>query len=114
MYMLIIFLHKQEFLEDILSCFIELGIEDAVTIDSESMGKALAYNVPIFAGLRFGLGGKPLSKVIYAISEDRDAGKELVKLLKQVGIDLEQPGVARIITLNVESIYGTPEVIEDI
>ena len=114
MYILIIFLHKTEFLEDILSCFIELGIEDAVTIDSESMGKALAHNVPIFAGLRFGLGGKPLSKVVYAVTEDKNAGGQLVKFLKQVGIDLEQPGVARIITVKAESILGTPETIEDI
>ncbi len=114
MYLLIIILHKEEYLDDVLSCLIELGIEDAVTIDSESMGKALAYKVPIFAGLRFDLGGKPFSKVVLATSDDKDSGKELIALLKEVDIDLKVPGVARILTLKIESIYGTPEAIEEI
>jgi hypothetical protein len=104
MYLLIIILHKEEYLDDVLSCLVELGIEDAVAIDSESMEKALAYKVPIFAGLRFDIGGKPFSKVILATSEDKESGKELIKLLKEVDIDLEIPGVARIITLKIESI----------
>jgi len=113
MYLLIITLHKEEHLNDVLSCLIELGVEDAVIMDSESMEKALAYKVPIFAGLRFDLGGKPFSKTILATCEDKETGKELIRLLKEVDIDLESPGVARILTVKLESVLGKPKPIEE-
>lgn len=109
MYLIITILHKREYLEDILSCLVELGIEDVVTLDSESMKESLAYKVPIFAGLRFDLREKPFSKLILAVSEKNDTGKELVELLKEVDIDLEEPGIARILTLKLESVFGKPE-----
>ncbi|MFQ5867398.1 MAG: hypothetical protein ACE5IT_05325 [bacterium] len=114
MYLIMITLHKEEYLDDVLSCLVELGIEDAVTVDSESMEKALAYKVPIFAGLKFDLRGKPFSKLILAVSKNRQSGKELMTLLKEVGINLEEPGVARILTLKLESLLGTPKTIEEI
>ncbi|MCD6276759.1 hypothetical protein J7J69_00760, partial [candidate division WOR-3 bacterium] len=57
MYLLVIILHKEEYIEDILSLFVELGIEDAAIIESQSLTRALAYDVPIFAGLRFQMEG---------------------------------------------------------
>ncbi|HID92546.1 MAG TPA: hypothetical protein EYP60_00485 [bacterium (Candidatus Stahlbacteria)] len=114
MYLLIIILHREEWLDDILSCLVELGIEDAVTINSESMERALAYKVPIFAGLRFDLRGRPYSKTIFAVTDTPEVGKELISLLKEVNIDLEAEGVSRIITIKIESIFGTPKEIEEI
>lgn len=114
MYLLIIILHKEEWLDDVLSCLIELGIEDAITIDSESMGKALAYKVPIFAGLRFDLKGRAYSKTILAVTDSPDTDKEIVKFLKEVDINLEKEGAARLITLKAESVLGTPKELEEI
>jgi hypothetical protein len=34
--------------------------------------------------------------------------------LKEIGIDLEEKGAGRIITLKVESVLGAPQEIEDI
>jgi hypothetical protein len=114
MYLLIIILHREEWLDDVLSCLIELGVEDAITFDSESMETSLARKVPIFAGLRFDLKGKAYSKTIFATTPDREAGTEIVGFLKEIGIDLEEKGAGRIITLKVESALGTPQEIEDI
>lgn len=113
MYLLLIVLNKEEYLDDILSCLLELGIEDAATVDAESMERSLAAKVPIFAGLRLDLGRKPFSKIIFATSDTKDTGSEIIRLLKEVDIDLKAPGVCRIYTLKLESIFGTPETIEE-
>jgi len=114
MYLLLIVLNREEYLDDILSCLLELGIEDAVTVDAESMKRSLAAQVPIFAGLRLDLGRRPFSKVILSTSNNKNTGNEIIRLLKEVDIDLEAPGVCRIYTLNLESVLGTPETIEEI
>lgn len=109
MYLLIITLNKEEYLDDVLSVLVEIGITDATIIDTQSLEMALAYKVPIFAGLKFQLGGRtPYSKTIFVLTENKEAGNEIILLLKEVGIDLEEKGVARIITIKIESVLGTP------
>ncbi|MBL7074631.1 hypothetical protein ISS37_05255 [candidate division KSB1 bacterium] len=107
MYLLIIILNKEEYLGDLLSVLIELGVMDATIVDSEAIGKALAVKVPIFAGLRL-RGDRIFSKTIFALVEDKNTGDEIVHLLKDIGIDLLTPGVGRIVTIKVESALGTP------
>lgn len=109
MYLLIIILNKEEYLDDVLSVLVELGITDVTIMDTQSLEMALAYKVPIFAGLKFQLGGRtPYSKTIFVLSNSEDTGKEVIQLLKGVGIDLEEKGAARIITIEVKSVLGTP------
>jgi nitrogen regulatory protein P-II 1 len=114
MYLLIIILHMAEYLDDVLSGLVELGISDAVTVDMEPMKKSLAYKVPIFAGLKFDLREQPSSKVIMAITESKDAGKHMAIMLKDVGADIDEAGVARILTLKLESAFGEPEELGEI
>ena len=114
MYLLIIILYAEEHLDDILSCLVELGLEDAVTVDSEPLKKVLAYKVPIFAGLKFDLRETPFTKLILAISENKDAGEQLLAFLKDVGVDFQKPGVGRVLTMKLESAYGEPELLGDI
>jgi hypothetical protein len=109
MYLLIIILNREEYLDDVLSVLVEMGITDVTILDTQSLEMALAYKVPIFAGLKFQLGGKtPYSKTIFVLAEEKDAGREIIELLKGVGIDLEERGVARIVTVKIESVLGTP------
>lgn len=113
MYLLIIILHREEYLDDILSLFVELGIEDAAIVESQSLTRALAYDVPIFAGLRFQIeGSKRYSKVIFALADNPEIGDELVSILKDEGIDFDKPGVGRIILLKTEKVLGKPEEVE--
>ncbi len=113
MYLLLIILNREEYINDVLSCLLELGIEDAFTADGESMKRSLAVQVPIFAGLKFDLGRKPFSKIILATSDREETAMEMINLLKEVGIDLEVPGTSRIYTLKLESVFGIPEEIEE-
>ena len=113
MYLLIIILHKEQYLEDILSLFVELGIEDAAIIESQSLTRALASDVPIFAGLRFQMeGSKKYSKVILALTDNPDIGDELVSILKDEDIDFDKPGTGRIVLLKTEKVFGKPEEVE--
>jgi len=108
MYLLIIILNKEDYLQDVLSCLVELGVEDITALDSKPLEATLAYRVPIFSGLRLQLGERtPYSKTIFAVIDDLDIGSKLVRLLRTVGIDLEARGVARVIALKIESALGT-------
>lgn len=107
MYLLIIVLNREELVDDVLSVLVELGITDATIINSESMRRVLAYEVPIFAGLRIG-GDRPYSKLIFALVEDKDIGTEIVEMLQDIDIDLLAPGVATILTIRIESFLRTP------
>lgn len=110
MYLVVIILNKEEHLDEILQSFLEVGITDATVVDSQSMGNVLAFEVPIFAGLKYQLGGsRPFSKMIFAISEDTESVEYLVKILEDVGIEVNKPGILRILTLKVESLHGKPE-----
>ena len=114
MYLLIIILHEEEWLNDVLSCLVEIGIEDAIILEGESLEDALAKKVPIFAGLRFNTRGKEHSKIILAMSDFKDAGKEITEILKPIGLNFEKEGTGRILTLKFDSIIGTPREIKEI
>jgi hypothetical protein len=114
MFLVIIILHREDFLEDLLSGLVELGVDEAVTIDSEPMKRVLAYKVPIFAGLKFDLREKPFSKLILALADNANVGKQLVDLLKGTGMNIEEPGVGWILTLKLESAFGEAEGLGDL
>lgn len=113
MYLLIIILNREEFLEELMEVLVELGITDATVVESQSMGKVLAYEVPIFAGLRFQTKGqRRYSKTILALVDDRQLADEIVQLLQEMDIDFMAPGVGRIVTIKVESALGAPSELE--
>lgn len=114
MYFIVIFLYKEDYLDDILEAFIELGIEDAVILNAETMKKELSLKVPLFAALEISSKEKTFAKVIMATADDKNVLKNLVKMLKQVDIDLLEEGICRMILLKAEEIMGQPEIIEEI
>ncbi len=102
MELLIIILNKYEYLEKILSLILEAGGSGATILDSEGLGHFLAYEVPIFAGLRKLVGErKAHSKTILALLDSRDVFEELKKLLKEEGIDFTHTGMGIMVTLPV-------------
>lgn len=109
MYLVIIFLTREEILDDLLSILVELGSTDTTIVESQSMGGFLAHRIPIFAGLRLQLGGKHVySKMIFATSDDREVGKKTVHLLKDSGYDFYD-GMGRIIVIKAEEVFGEPQ-----
>ncbi len=108
-YLLIVILNKEEYEEDISSALVEVGITDATMIDSEGLGQFLAEGIPIFAGFRFGLeSAKQYRKVIIGVTDDPNVVEELIIILKDSNIDFNEPGVGVMMTINLESLAGTP------
>ncbi len=113
MYLLIIILNQEDLLAEIMEVLVGLGVTDATVIQSQSMAKVLAYEVPIFAGLRFQTQGqRKYSKTILVLTEEKRLADEVVKLLHEMDVDLTAPEVGRVITLELESALGTPSELE--
>ncbi len=72
----VIFLNKIEYLEDILSAFLEIGVSGTTIIDSMGMGHIISQNIPIFAGLREAFtGSSPNNKLILVVVEEEIIAK---------------------------------------
>ena len=65
MKVLVIVLNREEFLDDVLSLFVEMGITGATIIDSVGMGRIISYNIPIFAGFRDLMSGNRPSAIAH-------------------------------------------------
>lgn len=112
-YLMIFTLNETGYSQDILSSMVELGITNASIVQSSSMAKKLAYEMPLFAGLAYMTSGKSKSsELILAHVEDKKIAYQLATLLKDNGIDLEKRGVGFIQLIKVDGIIGNFE--EDI
>lgn len=102
MELLVLVLNDPEKLESTLTSLVELGISGATILDSEGMGHYLAYEVPIFAGLRQFVGsGKTRSKTIFALVKDGSVVETVIRVLKEENIDFSRPGTGLIFTVPV-------------
>ncbi|MFC2060997.1 P-II family nitrogen regulator [Elusimicrobiota bacterium] len=105
MKLLVIILNKTEFLNELLSILVEVGISKATILDSEGLGQHLAHDIPIFAGLKSLVGdSKTYNKTIMALVDDDSLLKDLKKLLKETDIDFSKEGMGLMFTLLVDKI----------
>ncbi len=105
MELLLIVLNKQDYLEKIVSILVEAGIEGATIFESEGVGQYLAFEVPIFAGLRqFFKEGKAVNRTIMAAIDNEESYLSFKMLLEEEGIDFTQPGIGIIIKLPINEI----------
>jgi len=112
-FLMILTLNNTNKAEEVMNSMVEIGITNASILDSTSMARKLAYEMPVFAGLSYMAQGKSKqSNVIFAHIESKIAATKLAVLLKENGIDLDKKGVGFIQVIKVESIIGNFE--EDI
>jgi nitrogen regulatory protein PII len=105
--MMVFVLNREELLEEILSGFLEIGITGATVLDSMGMGRILAYDVPIFAGLRGVLaGGRPHNKTIISVLPDFVTYEQAAELIEDVCGDLNDPGNGVLFALPVVDARG--------
>ncbi len=105
MELMIIILHREEYLETILSALAELEVSDAVIQDSERLGDYLADQVPIFAGLRQMIGEKRVAcKTIMALVDQKDFLQKFNKLLAEERIDFTQGDIGSIAIVGVNKV----------
>lgn len=111
MKLLVLILNKVEKLEEVLEGFLEEGVTGATIIDSVGMGHILSEEVPIFAGLRFMFAGaKPHNKMIFSVIEEEKV-EPVIRLLKKILGNLDQPGTGIIFTLDLDRVEGLmPEI----
>ncbi len=103
--LLILILNKEEYLEDILSLFIELGISGATILDSVGMGRVVTHDIPIFAGFRdLMAGSRPYNKTILSLI-DEETIPEVVRAIKGVCADMAEEGSGLMFTLPVNKLW---------
>ena len=98
---------EEELLQDVLTGLVEVGITGATILNSVGMGRALAFDVPIFAGFRMEIGDeKRYNKTIFAVIKDDSVVDELVKILKEIDIDFEKPQTGIMFTVPIDRVVG--------
>ena len=108
MKLLVLVLNKEEYLDDILEAFVEVGITGATILDSVGMGHKLAYEVPIFAGLRKSIKTSDYNKTIFSVVQEDDILEEAVKLIGQI-INLDDPGTCLLFVVPLLMVKGLKE-----
>ncbi len=97
---------KEDFLDEVLETFLELDIRGATVLDSVGMGRILAYEIPIFAGLRSIIpGNRPYNKTIFTIIDEKKL-VPLVAAVEQICGDFSESGTGVIFTVPVDFAKG--------
>lgn len=110
MKLLVIVLNKENFLDDVLSCLVEMGVMGATVIESTRMSEILAREIPIFAGLRqMRREGRAYNRVIIAPVEKKETLRELLNVLKEMDIDFTNPETGFLFTIPIEDFSGGME-----
>lgn len=104
MKLVIIILEKIELLEDLLSAFLEIGIEDANILDSSAMGHIISEKIPIFAGLMDSFtGSSPMRKTII-FSVDESMKDRVIEVSKDVCGDIDEDSSGTLCFLPLDDI----------
>ncbi|MCD5397947.1 hypothetical protein LR003_03340 [candidate division NPL-UPA2 bacterium] len=107
MQLLVLVINQEEYLDEILSAFVEVGISGATIVDSVGMGRILAHDIPIFAGLRHLLeGNRPYNKTIFAVVNDDKKVEEAITVFEEICGSLDKPGTGFLFTLPVTRAKG--------
>jgi len=105
--LLVFVLNKEDYLEEVLEAYVEAGVAGATLLDSEGMGRFLAYEVPLFAGFKeFMKGNKPYNKTIISVIRNDAVVDRLKALVDEVVGGLDNPGTGIMFTVPVDWASG--------
>ena len=110
MYALFIVLNEVDYLEDILSGFLENEVSGATILDSQGMGSAIANSnnsdIPFFSSLRMLIGDShPYSKTIFTVLKDESMVDKAVGVVQEVMGDIEGNGLGFMFSVPIGKIY---------
>ena len=106
MKLVIFVLNKEEYLNEILEAFVELGISGATVIDTVGMARILAHDIPIFAGFRNLLQeSRPGNKTIFSAVDEKKIPL-MIKTLEQILGDLDEPGTGVFFSIPLDFVKG--------
>ena len=106
--LLLMILQEEKAYNDVMELFLEMGVEGAVTINSDMMGPMLS-NVPIFAGFMDVLGrSRPEPRLLLTLIPEEEVDNT-VAAIEEITGDLENHRGACIIVLDTISVRGSLE-----
>lgn len=110
MYVLFVVLNAIDYLDDILSGFIEVGVSGATILDSQGMGSTIVNNqntnIPLFGALRMLLeDSHPYSKTIFTVLENEELVEKTVAVVQEVVGDISNSGVGFMFTVPIGKTY---------
>lgn len=110
MYALFIVLNAIDYLEEILSGFVEVGVSGATILDSQGMGSTIvnnqSTNIPLFGALHMLLGDShPYSKTIFTVLESEAMVEKTVAVVQEVIGDISDTGVGFMFTVPIGKTY---------
>lgn len=86
MQLLLVVLHREELLDDVLSALVELELPDAVVLESRTSLELLERDLPIFAGIRSLIpGGIDFSRLVLCMVEDDELAGEALAEIRTLG-----------------------------
>ncbi len=102
---LLIAVVNEEITEELLAGFLELGVTGATVVQSEGMGRLLANEVPIFAGLEPLRTARPRNHTLFSVM-DEDKVDRVMALVREVCGDLDGPSTGIAFTIPVSRVEG--------
>ncbi|KAB3530066.1 hypothetical protein [Alkaliphilus serpentinus] len=113
MHVLFIVLNKTEYLDDILTEFVNIGVKGATILDSQGMASALVNNndkVPIFGSLRSFLdSSRPFNKTIFTLVETDELLDEAMNSVNRLVGGFNHKGLGIMFSIPVGKICGVPK-----
>lgn len=86
MQLLLVVLHREELLDDLLATLVEFELTDPVVVESRSGLELLERDLPIFAGLRSLIpGGLDFSRLVVSLVEDPSVASDVVEAVTALG-----------------------------
>lgn len=102
----IIILNRTEFLDDILTLFLELGVSGATIIDSVGMGRIVSKDIPIFASFKDLLSGsRPSNKTILSVVREELIDEIVDGIEKSIG-DFSREGMGIYFSVPLDGVWG--------
>ena len=106
MQLLVAVINHAELVDGVLAGFVELGITGATILETKGMGRVLAQEVPIFAGLRtLNARSRTANRTIFCVADDAKV-EAAIRVIEETCGDLGAPGAGIVFTLPVSRVIG--------
>lgn len=111
MHALFLVLNETDYLDDILTAFVDVGVKGATILDSQGMGRALidseSRKIPLFGSMKSFLNNShPYNKTIFTILDDDVLVDKAVRAVQDILGDMSKPGVGLMFTVPIGRVYG--------
>lgn len=86
MQLLVVVLHREELLDDVLSALVELELPDAIVVETRTSLELLERDLPIFAGIRSLIpGGIDFSRLVLCLVEHDVLAGQALAAIRELG-----------------------------